>query len=81
MFTTPERRGRLHTDLARAWWQHDRPEQTAAALLAAHREAPTELTGRPAIRRVALDLIDRHPQIAGARQLRTVLRSSAGRAS
>jgi transcriptional regulator with XRE-family HTH domain len=26
-FRTPERRGRLHTDLARAWWQHDRPEQ------------------------------------------------------
>lgn len=73
MFPTPERRARLHTDLARAWWQHDRPEQTAVALLAAHREAPTELTGRLAIRRIALDLIDRHPQLTGARQLRTVL--------
>jgi hypothetical protein len=26
-FTTPERRGRLHTDLARAWWQGGKPEQ------------------------------------------------------
>ena len=73
-FATAERRGRLHTDLARAWWQHERPEQTAAALLAAHREAPTELTGRPAIRRIALDLIDRHPQLTGTRQLRAALR-------
>ena len=72
-FPTPERRGRLHTDLARAWWQHDRPEQTGAALLAAHREAPTELTGRPAIRGIALDLIDRHPQLSNTRELRAVL--------
>jgi transcriptional regulator with XRE-family HTH domain len=73
-FATPERRGRLHTDLARAWWQHERPEQTAAALLAAHREAPTELTGRPAIRRIALDLISGHPQLASTRELRAALR-------
>jgi transcriptional regulator with XRE-family HTH domain len=72
-FRTPERRGRLHTDLARAWWQHDRPEHTAAALLAAHREAPTEVTERPAIRRIALDVINRHPQVVGARELRAAL--------
>lgn len=75
-FTTPERRGRLHTDLARAWWQHDRPEQTAAALLAAYREAPTELTGRPTIRRIGLDLINQRPQAAGVRELRNVLHSA-----
>jgi hypothetical protein len=67
---TPERRGRLHTDIARAWWQHGRPEQTAAALLAAYREAPTELTGRPAIRRIGQDLIHHHPQASGTRELR-----------
>lgn len=72
-FRTPERRARLHTDLARAWWQHDRPEQTAAALLAAHREAPTEVTERPAIRRIAFDMIGRHPQLTGARELRAAL--------
>jgi transcriptional regulator with XRE-family HTH domain len=73
-FTTAERRGRLHTDLARAWWMHGRPEQTAAALLAAYREAPTELTGRPAIRRIGIDLIQRHPRTSGARELRDALR-------
>jgi hypothetical protein len=75
-FATPERRGRLHTDLARAWWQHERPEQTVASLVAAHREAPTELTDRPAIRRIALDVIDRHPRVSGARELRVALRSA-----
>lgn len=78
-FPTPERRARLHTDLARAWWQHDRPEQTAGSLLAAHREAPTEVTERPAIRRIALDVINRHPQTSVARELRTALRGSASR--
>jgi transcriptional regulator with XRE-family HTH domain len=72
-FLTAERRGRLHTDIARAWWQHGRPEQTAAALLAAYREAPTELTGRPAIRRIGLDLIHRYPQATGTHELRIAL--------
>lgn len=72
-FATAERRGRLHTDIARAWWQHGRPEQTAAALLAAYREAPTELTDRPAIRRIGLDLIRQHPQASGTRELRIAL--------
>ncbi|OLT11061.1 hypothetical protein BJF78_27780 [Pseudonocardia sp. CNS-139] len=75
-FATPERRGRLHTDLARAWWQHERPERTALSLVAAHREAPTELTDRPAIRRIAFDLIDRHPRVTGVRELRVALRSA-----
>ncbi|APU13193.1 MULTISPECIES: helix-turn-helix domain-containing protein [Actinoalloteichus] len=75
-FATAERRSRLHTDLARAWWMHGRPEQTAAALLAAYHEAPTELTGRPAIRHIGLDLVRRHPHTSGARELRLALRSS-----
>jgi transcriptional regulator with XRE-family HTH domain len=78
-FPTAERRGRLHTDLARAWWQHGRPEQAAAALLAAYREAPTELTGRPSIRRIGVDLIDRHPHATGARELRIALRTHPDR--
>lgn len=73
-FPTPERRGRLHTDIARAWWQHGRPAQTTAALLAAHRQAPPEVTDRPAIRRIAVDLVNRHPHTAGARELRAILR-------
>lgn len=73
-FDTAERRGRLHTDLARAWWQHDRPERAAVALLAAHREAPAEVTDRPAIRDLARDLVDHHSGLASARELRVALR-------
>jgi tetratricopeptide (TPR) repeat protein len=50
-FPTPERRGRLHTDLARAWWQWGKPDQAARALLAAHRQAPAEVRDRPSIPR------------------------------
>lgn len=68
-FPTPERRGRLHTDMARAWWQHGNPEQTTRALLAAHRQAPGEVRDRPAIRAIATSLVERHPRVAGAQQL------------
>lgn len=73
MYPTPERRGRLHTDLARAWWMRGRPEETAHALLAAHREAPSEVRDRPTIRYIADDLTARHPRVAGVRELATVL--------
>lgn len=39
-FPTVERKGRMHTDLARAWWQRAKPEQTVGELLAAARLAP-----------------------------------------
>ncbi len=68
-FPTPERRGRLHTDMARAWWQWGKPEQTAHALLAAFEQAPSEVRDRPAIRRIADDLADRHPRVSGVREL------------
>jgi transcriptional regulator with XRE-family HTH domain len=58
---TAERRGRLHTDLARAWHQLSKPEQAAAALIAAYQESPSEVTSRPAMRRIAADLTGRHP--------------------
>lgn len=74
-FPTPERRARLHTDLARAWWQHGRPEQTALALIAAHRQAPAEVTDRPGIRRIAATVTDRHPQASGVRELHAILLS------
>jgi hypothetical protein len=77
-FPTPERRGRLLTDIARAWWQHDRPDHTAHALLAAHRHAPTEVTNRPAIRKIASDLVDRHPRTTGTRELRAILALEGG---
>ncbi|WP_433353497.1 helix-turn-helix domain-containing protein [Microtetraspora malaysiensis] len=68
-FSTPERRGRLHTDLARAWWQWRKPEQTASALLAAHGHAPSEVRDRPAIRQIAVELAERHPRVAGVPEL------------
>lgn len=68
-FPTPERRGRLHTDLARAWWQWGKPEQAARALLAAHRQAPAEVRDRPSILAIVADLATRHPQVAGVREL------------
>src|SRR6266851_187803 len=72
-FPTPERRGRLHTDMARAWWQWGKPEQTAHALLAACRQAPAEVRDRPAIRGIAISLAERHPRVPGARELASAI--------
>ncbi|MFI7448048.1 helix-turn-helix domain-containing protein [Nonomuraea sp. NPDC049714] len=72
MFSTPERRGRLHTDLARAWWQWGKPEQAAAELLTAYQHAPAEVQDRPSIRRIAAELVERHPRTPGVRQLAVV---------
>lgn len=69
MWRTPERRARLHTDLARAWWQWGKPEQTAHALLAAHVNAPAEVRDRPTIRAIAEELVERHPRRPGVREL------------
>ncbi|MEU8151811.1 hypothetical protein [Nonomuraea sp. NPDC048901] len=69
MYPTPERRGRLHTDLARFYWQWGKPEETTAALLTAHCHAPSEVLDRPSIRRIANELVERHPRVAGARHL------------
>ena len=77
-FSTPERRGRLHTDLARFYWQWGKPEETATELLAAHRHAPSEVRGRPSIRRIADELVERHPRVAGVQHLaRTIGRPEA----
>ncbi|MFI1585762.1 helix-turn-helix domain-containing protein [Embleya sp. NPDC020630] len=70
-FPTPERRGRLHTDFARAWWQLRKPEQTATALAAAHHEAPGEVRDRPTIRHIVTELAERHPHAIGVRDLLT----------
>lgn len=66
---TAERRGRLHTDLARAWWQWGKPEQTARSLIAAFRESPSEVTSRPAMRRMADDLAARYPKLPAVAEL------------
>ncbi|WP_323184761.1 transcriptional regulator [Streptomyces virginiae] len=68
-FPTIERKGRMHTDLARAWWQRSRPEQAVDELLAAARLAPGEVRDRPAIRRIVDDLYLRHPHVSGVREL------------
>ncbi|MFD0441394.1 hypothetical protein ACFQ10_00020 [Streptomyces indonesiensis] len=52
-----ERRARLGTDMARAWWVWRRPEQTARALLGAYRPVPA----RSETRSVVTELADRRP--------------------
>ncbi|WP_433368036.1 hypothetical protein [Streptosporangium sp. CA-115845] len=70
---TPERRGRLFTDLARAWWQWGKPEQTALALLNACQESVSEVRTRPAIRAMAVTLINQHPRVSGVQTLATTI--------
>lgn len=72
-FPTAERRGRFHTDLARAWWQWGKPEPTAQQLLAAFRQAPGEVRDRPSIRKIAVSLIQQHPRAGGVRELATAI--------
>ncbi len=73
MFLTPERRGRLYTDLANAWWLHDRPDQAAAALIAAYRHTPGEIVDRHSVRTLAENLISNHGHLGAVRKLRTLL--------
>ncbi|MEU6211853.1 helix-turn-helix transcriptional regulator [Streptomyces sp. NPDC047023] len=68
-FPTIERKGRMHTDLARAWWQRAKPEQTVNELLAAARLSPAEVRDRPAIREIVDDLYAKHPHVSGVREL------------
>ncbi|MDT0267006.1 transcriptional regulator [Streptomyces sp. DSM 44915] len=68
-FPTAERRARLGTDMARAWWARQRPEQTAHALLDAHRASPGEVRDRPAIRNIVTELVRHHPRARGVREL------------
>jgi transcriptional regulator with XRE-family HTH domain len=72
-FPTAERRARLGTDMARAWWAWNRPEQTAAALLGAYRASPSEVRDRPAIRSIVTELAERHPRTTGVRELTSVV--------
>ncbi|MEW2545909.1 helix-turn-helix transcriptional regulator [Streptomyces sp. NPDC047002] len=75
-FPTAERRARLGTDMARAWWAWQRPEQAARALLDAHRASPGEVRDRPAIRTVVRELAERHPLVPGVRELRAAVAGS-----
>ncbi|MEU6540976.1 helix-turn-helix transcriptional regulator [Streptomyces sp. NPDC047000] len=77
-FPTAERRARLGTDMARAWWAWQRPEQTARALLDAHRASPGEVRDRPAIRRIVTELAEQHPHTSGVRALHTAVTAQAG---
>lgn len=72
-FPTAERKARLGTDMARAWWAWNRPEQTARALLDAHRASPGEVQDRPAIRAIVNELAERHPHTTGVRELHTAV--------
>lgn len=68
-FPTAERKARLGTDMARAWWAWNRPEQTTRALLDAYRASPGEVRDRPAIRSIVHGLAERHPRTSGVREL------------
>jgi transcriptional regulator with XRE-family HTH domain len=72
-FPTAERKARLGTDMARAWWAWNRPEQTARALLDAYRASPGEVRDRPAIRLIVTELAERHPRTSGVRELHTAV--------
>jgi hypothetical protein len=77
LFPTAERRARMHTDLARAWWQWDRPAQTARELLAAARVSPGEVRDRPAIRAIAETLAARFPRTEGVSELSARMRGAS----
>jgi hypothetical protein len=68
-FPTAERKARLGTDMARAWWAWQRPEQITRALLDAYRASPGEVRDRPAIRRIVTELAEQHPRTIGVREL------------
>ncbi|MEU4970074.1 transcriptional regulator [Streptomyces smyrnaeus] len=72
-FPTAERKARLGTDMARAWWSWNRPEQTTRALLDAYRASPSEVRDRPAIGSIVHDLAERHPRTSGVRELHTAV--------
>ncbi|WP_455362135.1 transcriptional regulator [Streptomyces sp. SYSU K21746] len=77
-FPTAERKARLGTDMARAWWAWQRPEQTARTLLDAYRASPGEVRDRPAIRRIVTELAERHPHTSGVRELHRAVTARAG---
>ncbi|WP_240660035.1 helix-turn-helix transcriptional regulator [Streptomyces sp. WAC 01529] len=68
-FPTAERKARMGTDMARAWWAWGRPEQTARSLLDAYRASPGEVRDRPAIRSIVDELAQRHPHTSGVKEL------------
>ncbi|MER5638125.1 helix-turn-helix transcriptional regulator [Kitasatospora sp. NPDC002227] len=70
-FRTAERKARMHTDLARAWWQLGKPDQTAAALLSAARASRAEVRDRPAIRGIVAQLRSQHARTPGVPELAT----------
>ncbi|MFD0685497.1 helix-turn-helix domain-containing protein [Actinomadura fibrosa] len=72
-FDTVERRARLHTDMARALVQRGWAEQAIARLLEAHQQAPSEVRDRTSIRNVAVQLVQQHRRVPGARELAAVL--------
>ncbi|MGK5450461.1 helix-turn-helix domain-containing protein [Streptomyces radiopugnans] len=77
-FPTAERKARLGTDMARAWWAWNRPEQAARALLDAYRASPGEVRDRPAIRSIVTDLVEQHPRTTGVRELHAAVLARAG---
>ncbi|MGW5820077.1 transcriptional regulator [Streptomyces noursei] len=72
-FSTAERRGRMKTDLGRAWLLAEKPEQAVAEFLGACRYAPEEVRNRASIRQAVLDMGRRWPRVSGMRELLAVV--------
>ena len=68
-FPTAGRRARPGTDMARARWAWQRPEQTAQALLSEYRAGPSEVRDRSEIRSIVHEPAERHPRTTGVREL------------
>ncbi|HWC83579.1 MAG TPA: helix-turn-helix transcriptional regulator [Pseudonocardiaceae bacterium] len=76
--STPERRARHFTDMARAWWSWRKPEPTATALLNALSHAPAEVIDRARIRAIADDLVGRNRHLSVVSQLADRITASRG---
>jgi hypothetical protein len=68
-FATAERKSRMHTDLARAWWQFGKPEQTVHELMSALRVSPGEVRDRSSIRQIVTEVAAQYPRTSGVREL------------
>ncbi|MGW2082480.1 hypothetical protein ACWCOW_37175 [Streptomyces sp. NPDC001939] len=67
----------MHTDLARAWRQWGKADQTVDALMAALRASPGEVVDGSSICGLVGEVAHRHPRTAGVRELVAATRPAA----
>jgi transcriptional regulator with XRE-family HTH domain len=66
---TPERRARHYTDMARAFWSWQKPDDAAISLLHAWSYAPEEVRDRPKISAIVQKLTREHGRLRSVTQL------------